>query len=192
MSKKLFKKASSRVRECNHNSCVRNNVLLFSLHKFHYAWVFLFFLYVKHVLRALILLSLQHCSHPNVWMFLTLLRVSLHCPNQLLLVVFIPFEIFCEIACQPLTDWQETKIGHPLIMWSPPPPSLQNNKLNLTCIVLPSLHLLPAIYFALSCQLSAHSQAHTFLSHTSCFCLNAPFLSCQDVSGRFCFNSLVP
>lgn len=122
MSKKLFKKASSRVRECNHNSCVRNNVLLFSLHKFHYAWVFLFFLYVKHVLRALILLSLQHCSHPNVWMFLTLLCVSLHCPNQLLLVVFIPFEIFCEIACQPLTDWQETKIGHPLIMWSPPPP----------------------------------------------------------------------
>lgn len=127
MSKNVFKKASSRVRECNHNSCVRNNVLLFSLHKFHYAWVFLFFLYVKHVLRALILLSLQHCSHANVWMFLTLLCVSLHCPNQLLLVVFIPFEIFCEIACQPLTDWQETKIGHPLIMWSPPPPSKITN-----------------------------------------------------------------
>lgn len=77
MSKKLFKKASSRVRECNHNSCVHNNVLLFSLHKFHCAWVFLFFLYVKHVLRALILLSLQHCSRPNVWMFLTLCSFAL-------------------------------------------------------------------------------------------------------------------
>lgn len=67
---KLIKKASSRVSVCNHNSCVHNNVLLFSLHNFHYAWVVLLFLYIKHVLRALILLSLQHCSHPTSECFL--------------------------------------------------------------------------------------------------------------------------
>lgn len=67
-------------------------------------------------------------------------------------------------CCQPLVEWRETKIGHLLVMWFARNPPQKKTWL--------ALHFPLCIYYrALSCWLSVHSQARTFLSHSSCFCL---------------------
>lgn len=77
---------------------------------------------------------------------------------QLFLIVFVCVRSAddMQVCCQPVVGWQEAKIGHPLVSCGFV--LHQNNKLNLTYILLP---LLPV--FALSCRLIVQSSARTSL-----------------------------
>lgn len=76
-----------------------------------------------------------------------------------LFLVFLPgFFLFSSfsrctdrgVCCQPVVEWQEVEIGHPLIMWFL---HHQNNKLKLPCTELPSSALCQCALDSLSCRL---------------------------------------
>lgn len=74
-------------------------------------------------------------------------------------------------TCQFSVEWQEAKIGHPLVILSCGLVQHQNNKLNLTSVVLPSQLLQPlCCAFIIQAECTFISM-HISVSHSSSFCL---------------------
>lgn len=128
-----------------------------------YISVFVLYIYLSKIFNSLLLLVIRHLIGYCCYFYFRkgFKHLDLSCNQnlvQLLLVVFVRVRSADDlhVGCQPVVGWQEAKIGHPLVSCGFLPH--QNNKLNLTYILLP---LLPV--FALSCRLIVQSSARTSL-----------------------------
>lgn len=153
-----------------------------------YISVFVLYIYLSKIFNSLLLLVIRHLIGYCCYFYFRkgFKHLDLSCNQnlvQLLLVVFVRVRSADDlhVGCQPVVSWQEAKIGHPLVSCGFLPH--QNNKLNLTYILLP---LLPV--FALSCRLIVQSSARTSLWLTQVVfvltdCLTCVSWQCQHVSG---------